>query len=867
MNRRRWVPEVVQTSGMDCGPACLTALARGYGLAANYGRLREACQTNVDGTSIDTLEEISIELGLEAEQALLPVEHLLAPAGVVPGIVVVRQPAGAPHFVVLWSRWFGRAQVMDPGKGRRWIPVRELLRQLYIHEMALPAETWREWAGEPAFLDPLAHRLRALGVRGDHLARATADASWRGLATLDAAVRLVETVIAAGGAATGAEATRLLDGLVAAPSTIAERYWHARAPEDAAGAAGAEAAAGPELIVRGCVQLRVTGERAAKSEAPVLDAAVTQAEPSVWRTLIASMFADRRTTLIAFVLVAMLSAVGIVFETALYRVLFEAGTELVTRPQLLGVLAVLLGFIVAIWLLEISTFQTGLEVGRTTEVKMRVQLAEKLPRLALQYLRTRPIADTAERGHSLHRIRELPPLGLRLIRAFTEALATTLALIWLVPGAWPWIVGLAASAIVPPLVALGPLSERELRMRTHAGAMSWFALDALQGAMPARASGLESTLRREHDGLLVEWARAATSEHHLSMIVAWVQGLFGYGFVIAIVFSTVLLGGRPASLLLVIYWALAVPAAGAALAVAVREIPMYRNATLRLLEPLTAPDSEAEAGALARTSAGVAIELEGVSVVLRGFTILDQLSLTIGAGEHVAIVGLSGGGKSTLLGLVLGWTQVSSGELRVDGAVLDAERLVALRAQTAWIDPAVTLWNDSLANNLRYSVPPREVADVADLASRAELATMLSRLPEGFATRLGEGGGLVSGGEGQRVRLGRGLARRDARLVVMDEPFRGLDRKTRERQLAAARAHWRDATMLCATHDLAETHVFPRVIVVEGGVVIEDGAPAELAAREGSRYAELLARERSAHEVWTRWKHVRIVDGDLEVGP
>jgi ATP-binding cassette subfamily B protein len=463
-------------------------------------------------------------------------------------------------------------------------------------------------------------------------------------------------------------------------------------------------------------------------------------------------------------------------------------------------------------------------------------------------------------------MRDLPPLGLRLIRAVTETLATTAALIWLVPAVWPWIVGLAVTAIVPPLIALRALSESELRMRTHAGAMSWFALDALQGAMPARASGLEPILRREHDGLLVEWARAAATENQLSMIVAWIQGLLGYGFVIAIVFASVLNGGRPASLLLLIYWALAVPAAGAALAAALREVPIYRNATLRLLEPLTAGDSEADRGVPLGTTAGVAIELADVSVAVRGFTILDHLNITIRPGEHVAVVGLSGGGKSTLLGLLLGWMRVSSGELRVDGEPLDAERLVALRAHTAWIDPGVTLWNDSLANNLRYSIPPREVADVADLASRAELTTMLSRLPEGFSTRLGEGGGLVSGGEGQRVRLGRGLARHDARLVVMDEPFRGLDRKTRERQLAAARDHWPGATMLCATHDLAETRLFPRVIVIEGGVAVEDGPPAELAAREGSRYAELLMRERNAQEAWARWKHVRIVDGRLEEG-
>src|SRR5439155_4044962 len=113
----------------------------------------------------------------------------------------------------------------------------------------------------------------------------------------------------------------------------------------------------------------------------------------------------------------------------------------------------------------------------------------------------------------------------------------------------------------------------------------------------------------------------------------------------------------------------------------------------------------------------------------------------------------------------------------------------------------------------------------------AELEPVIARLPEGLATRLGEGGGLVSGGEGQRVRVGRGYARRRARLVLLDEPFRGLDRESRRRQLAAARACWRDATLLCVTHDLAETQTFARVLVIDGGRIVEDGAPVQLAAR------------------------------------
>jgi ATP-binding cassette subfamily B protein len=88
----------------------------------------------------------------------------------------------------------------------------------------------------------------------------------------------------------------------------------------------------------------------------------------------------------------------------------------------------------------------------------------------------------------------------------------------------------------------------------------------------------------------------------------------------------------------------------------------------------------------------------------------------------------------------------------------------------------------------------------------------------------------VSGGEGQRVRLGRALARRGVRLVILDEPFRGLDRAQRRVLLQRARQEWRAATLLCITHDVQSTQAFDRVLVVEGGRIIEDDDPARLAA-------------------------------------
>src|SRR5262245_57016924 len=134
-NKRRFlVPEVVQTSAMDCGPASLKCLLEGFGVRVSYGRLREACQTDVDGTSIDTMEEVAAQLGLDAEQVMVPADHLLAPeSGSLPAIVIVRLANGLTHFVVVW-RTHGRfVQVMDPGVGRRWMSREQLIGELYIH--------------------------------------------------------------------------------------------------------------------------------------------------------------------------------------------------------------------------------------------------------------------------------------------------------------------------------------------------------------------------------------------------------------------------------------------------------------------------------------------------------------------------------------------------------------------------------------------------------------------------------------------------------------------------------------------------------------------------------------------------------------
>jgi len=143
-NRRWFVPEVVQTSAMDCGPAALKCLLEGFFIPVSYGRLREACQTDVDGTSIDTLEEVAVQLGLHAEQIMVPPDHLFLPeANTLPAIAVVRLPSGITHFLVIWRTLGPFVQVMDSGSGRRWLTRQQLLDELYLHQIAVPAAGWR----------------------------------------------------------------------------------------------------------------------------------------------------------------------------------------------------------------------------------------------------------------------------------------------------------------------------------------------------------------------------------------------------------------------------------------------------------------------------------------------------------------------------------------------------------------------------------------------------------------------------------------------------------------------------------------------------------------------------------------------------
>lgn len=896
--RRVLAPEVVQTSPMDCGPASITCLATGFGIRVSYGRLREACQTDVDGSSIDMLEDVAARLGLDAEQVMLPVDHLLLPgARALPAIVVVSQPDGTTHFVVAWRRHGRLLQVMDPATGRRWLVYERFLDEVYIHSLRVDAAAWRAWAGSAEFLDPLQERLTHLGLSRRPAARlidgALADAGWRPLAALDAATRMVAAIVRAGGLSRGRDAHRVLEACLQrarqeAPEggqIVPDAYWSVWPA-----APGAEGTA--QLRLRGAVLIRVRGRRPAEASrsadgtsaqadrgaprSPELAAAVEEPPSRPGRDLLRLLKADGLLTPAALAAGLALAAGGVVIEALLLRGLLDLGQTLEPAGQRLMLLAAVWVFVTALTLLELPLAGGTLRLGRHLEVRLRLAFLEKIPRLIDRYFQSRLTSDMAERSHALHALRDTPELGGQLLRSTFELALTTVGIAWLDPTSAPVALLTSALAVGLPLLAQPILAERDLRVRTHAGALSRFYLDALLGLVAVRSHGAERAVRREHGRLLGEWARAGFGLQRAVVAIEALQLFAGFGLVAWLLLDYLTRTDEGRAALLLIYWALTLPLLGQEVALVAWQYPAHRNVTLRLLEPLGAPHADASdavataipqpANPLPDCSQGVAIRFEGVSVRAAGHTILQAIDLDLEPGSHTAIVGPSGAGKSTLLGLLLGWHRPATGRLLVDGVELHGRRLQRLRQQTAWVDPAVQLWNRSLLENLQYGSPPGASVPIGPALEAAELRRLLEGLPEGFATPLGEGGALVSGGEGQRVRLGRAILRPGVRLVILDEPFRGLERDRRRTLLARARRLWQDATMLCVTHDVTETKGFDRVLVMEGGRIVEAGVPADLARRPGSRYQAMLEAEVAVRErFWASgtWRRLWLEAGRL----
>ena len=212
--------------------------------------------------------------------------------------------------------------------------------------------------------------------------------------------------------------------------------------------------------------------------------------------------------------------------------------------------------------------------------------------------------------------------------------------------------------------------------------------------------------------------------------------------------------------------------------------------------------------------------------------VLHDVDFTVRRGEVVALVGTSGGGKSTTLDLLARFHDPVRGRVTLDGLDLRAATLASLRGQLGVVSQETILFHATVRANIAYGLEHAEPASVEQAARAAHAHEFVSRLPQGYDTVIGDRGVLLSGGERQRLAIARALLRNPP-ILLLDEATSALDNESERLVQDALEQLMRDRTVLVIAHRLSTVQHADRILVFEGGRIVQQGRHAELLAREG----------------------------------
>jgi ATP-binding cassette, subfamily B, bacterial len=252
------------------------------------------------------------------------------------------------------------------------------------------------------------------------------------------------------------------------------------------------------------------------------------------------------------------------------------------------------------------------------------------------------------------------------------------------------------------------------------------------------------------------------------------------------------------------------------------------------------PDIRDVAGAQPLPAARGEIALEDVSFSYEDKVVLDGVSLRIAPGERVALVGRTGAGKSTMAGLILRFFDPQRGRVTIDGQDLREVTLRSVRQQVTLMLQEPILFHSTVAENVAFGAPGASRAEVEAAARQAEADGFIRELPQGYDTVLGEDGLTLSGGQRQRLALARALLRRTP-IVLLDEPTSSLDLATEDQVWKNVEALLKGRTALVIAHRLSTARMADRIVVLDGGRVVEVGSHDELLALGGA-YTRLWQR-------------------------
>ncbi len=225
--------------------------------------------------------------------------------------------------------------------------------------------------------------------------------------------------------------------------------------------------------------------------------------------------------------------------------------------------------------------------------------------------------------------------------------------------------------------------------------------------------------------------------------------------------------------------------------------------------------------------------------------ILDNVSFTIPAKTTTAIVGPSGGGKTTMCSLIARFWDVNAGKITVGGTDVKDYKLDSLMKNISIVFQNVYLFQDTIENNIKFGKPDATHEEVVKAAKAACCHEFIEALPDGYQTVLGEGGGTLSGGEKQRISIARAILK-DAPIIILDEVTASVDPENEDLLQAAIEALTHDKTIIMIAHRLKTVRNADQILVLNNGHIVQQGTHEQLAAQEGLYKDFIDARQKAA---------------------
>ena len=220
--------------------------------------------------------------------------------------------------------------------------------------------------------------------------------------------------------------------------------------------------------------------------------------------------------------------------------------------------------------------------------------------------------------------------------------------------------------------------------------------------------------------------------------------------------------------------------------------------------------------------------------------ILKDLNFSVAPGQTVALVGRSGGGKSTLVNLIPRFYAMSSGTIKIDGHLLEEYKLNFLRKNIAIVSQNVNLFNSSVADNIAFGLKDISMHEIKAAAKAANAHEFIEAMPEGYNTLVGENGVLLSGGQRQRLAIARAVLR-NSPILILDEATSALDNESEVKVQAALDRVMKNRTTIVIAHRLSTIEHADNILVLEEGEIVERGDHAQLLQANG-RYAKMIQR-------------------------